>query len=51
MVRLAVGKTSKLSKRLRIANETEVNNGDGLIRIKDREGYCIEQSDILSKYL
>ena len=48
---LAVGKTSELSTRWRLANESEIENGDGIVQIKDREGFWIEQQDILSKYV
>ena len=33
------------------ASKEEVENNNGLIMIKDREGYWIEQSDMLSKYM
>ena len=48
---LSVGKRSDLSKRWKLANEKELEQGVGLIKIKDREGWWIEQSDMLSKYL
>jgi len=48
---LSVGKRSEMSKRWKLANEKEVDQGIGLIKIKDREGYWIEQSDMMSKYL
>ena len=48
---LAVGKRSEMSTRWRLANESEIDNGDGIVQIKDREGFWIEQQDMLSKYL
>ena len=48
---LSVGKRSELSKRWRLANKEEIENGIGLIKIKDRDGYWVEQNDMLSKYL
>ena len=48
---LSVGRRSELSKRWKKASQDEVEKYDGLVKIKDREGYWIEQSDMLSKYL
>ena len=48
---LSIGKRSELSKRWKKASQEEVEKYDGLVKIKDREGYWIEQSDMLSKYL
>ena len=39
---LSVGKRSELSKRWRQANKEEIENGIGLIKIKDRDGYWVE---------
>ena len=48
---LSVGKRQELSKRWKLATKEEVESGKGLIAIEDREGYWIEQQDMLSKYL
>ena len=48
---LAVGKRSELSTRWRQANKDDLDKGIDLIKIKDREGYWVEQKDMLSKYL
>ena len=48
---LSVGRRSELTKRWKLATKDEVENKVGLIKIKDREGYWIEQNDTLRKYL
>ena len=48
---LSVGKIFELTKRWKLDTAKEIENEDGLIRIKDREGFWIEQTDTLSKYL
>ena len=48
---LSIGKRAELSKRWRQATKEEIESSEGLIRIKDREGYWVEQNDMLSKYL
>ena len=48
---ISVGKRSEMTKRWKLASKEEVENSNGLIQIKDREGYWIEQSDMISKYL
>ena len=48
---LSVGKRQELSKRWKLATKEEIESGKGLIAIEDREGYWIEQQDMLSKYL
>ena len=48
---ISVGKQSELCKRWRQATKEEVDNGSEFIKINDREGYWIEQKDMLSKYL
>ena len=45
---LSVGKQQELSKRWKLATKEEVESGKGLIAIEDREGYWIEQQDMLS---
>ena len=42
---------SELLKRWKLATKKEIEEGIGLIKIKDREGHWIEQSEMLSKYL
>ena len=48
---LSVGKRSEITKRWKLATKEELENEVGLIKIKDRDGYWIEQNDALSKYL
>ena len=48
---LSVGNRTDLSKRWKLATKDEMESAEGVIRIKDREGFWIEQSDMLSKYL
>ena len=48
---LSIGKRSELSQRWKLATESEIENGVGIVKIKDRDGFWIEQQDMLSKYL
>ena len=48
---ISVGKRADLRKCWKLATEKEIENGVGLVKIKDREGFWIEQNDMLSKYL
>ena len=48
---LSIGKQSELSKRWKQASKEDIEKGVGLVEINQREGYWVEQSDMLSKYL
>ena len=48
---LSVGKRSEMSKRWKLATKKEIENRDGLVKIKDREGLWYQQQDMLSKFL